>query len=202
MTDEEPIQTAKRKYPRADAIAVARELTRGLECGCVRLKVAGSLRRMKREVGDVELVYVPRWIEEADPADLFGGGAKLRVNVVDRVLGELLKLGVIEKRLNKVGRTAWGEANKLAVHVASGIPVDFFAATEENWWNYLVCRTGGAESNTAICLAAIDKGWKWNPYGEGFSRPSGIGREVRAMRSEEEVFAFVGMEYLPPAERH
>lgn len=44
----------------------------------------------------------------------------------------------------------WGEKNKLAVHVRTGIPVDFFAATEANWWNYLVCRTGGEQNNIAI----------------------------------------------------
>ena len=37
---------------------------------------------------------------------------------------------------------------------ASGIPVDFFATTEEAWFNYLVCRTGPAELNTRIASAA------------------------------------------------
>ncbi len=82
----------------------------------------------------------------------------------------------------------WGEKNKLAVHVASGVPVDLFAATEANWFNYLVCRTGPGESNIAIASAAKAMGWQWHPYGTGFSRPVGLGTEGRAVASEREVF--------------
>lgn len=95
----------------------------------------------------------------------------------------------------------WGAQNKLARHVASGVPIDFFTTTAANFWNYLVCRTGGARTNVAICNAAIKKGWKWNPYGEGFSRAAGLGREVHAVASEREVFEFVGLDYLEPGDR-
>lgn len=66
-----------------------------------------------------------------------------------------------------------------------------------SWWNYLVCRTGPADSNTRICMAAQNRGWKWNPYGSGFSR----GDEIRAMESEAEVFDFVGLPYEQPEAR-
>lgn len=66
-----------------------------------------------------------------------------------------------------------------------------------SWHNYLVCRTGPADSNTRICMAAQERGWKWNPYGAGFSRDG----EIRAMESEAEVFAFVGLPYAQPEER-
>jgi DNA polymerase/3'-5' exonuclease PolX len=88
-------------------------------------------------------------------------------------------------------------------HVASGIPVDLFATTEACWHNYLVCRTGPAESNIRIAAAAKARGWKWNPYGEGFSRggPLAGPEEARALRSEREVFEFVGLPYTEPEER-
>ena len=83
-------------------------------------------------------------------------------------------------------------------HVPSGIPVDLFATTEACWFNYLVCRTGGADNNLAICFAAQRAGWKWTPYGPGFTRGSG---EVHLVRSEREVFEFVGLPYLEPEQR-
>jgi DNA polymerase/3'-5' exonuclease PolX len=83
-------------------------------------------------------------------------------------------------------------------HVASGIPADLFAATRENWWNYLVCRTGPADSNMRICMGAQARGWKWNPYGAGFSDPEG---NVRVMDSERAVFDFVGLPYREPEAR-
>lgn len=176
-------------------MAVARELCGALRPVTLRLCVAGSLRRGRQDVGDVEILYVAA--TEQRQRDLF------HVEAFDLAAAEierLLRTGVLEKRVSLRGATSWGAKNKLAVHRASGIPVDLFAATEENWWNYLVCRTGSAESNQRIATAAIQKGWHWNPYGPGFSRdgPPTAAREVVAVSSEEEVFAFVGLPYRPP----
>lgn len=192
----------KVKYPRADAIAVARELVGLLQPCCSRLLVAGSLRRRKAEVGDVELLYIPNQVTGADPNDLFA--RPIQHNAVDLALGRLLDKGRMYRRLNKLGRPAWGPENKLAVHSASGIPVDLFAAHPTNWWNLTVCRTGGRQNNEDICNAAIARGWKWNPYGDGFSRPNPERNGwllIREMHSEQEVFEWVGMDYREPWER-
>jgi DNA polymerase/3'-5' exonuclease PolX len=191
----------KPRFPRADALRVARACVAALRPACSELIIAGSLRRRKAEVGDVEVLYIPRTIEVADPGDLFG--KKIRANAVDLILSALVDEGLLLKRQNKDGHFAWGDQNKLALHKASGIPIDFFAATPENWWNLLVCRTGGAESNKQICAAAIDRGWKWNPYKEGFSRggPMAGEKTVHRILSEREVFEFVGLDYLEPWER-
>lgn len=164
-----------------------------------RLIVAGSLRRKKAMVGDVEILYVPMLVE-LPPKDLFGKERQFR-NLADEVLQRLLDERVLYPRLNVNGGKAWGERNKLAVHATSLIPVDLFSATEGNWFNYLVCRTGPLESNVAIASKAQELGWKWHPYDEGFSRPVGLGKEVRPMGSEREVFEFVGMPYKEPWER-
>ena len=186
---------SKVKYPRDAALAVAKELC-DIQRICERLICAGSLRRRKLAVGDVEILYIPKFATVQD-----GFFDSKRVNVVDEALEEMLKTGIIAKRKNMNGSVMWGDKNKLAVHVASGIPVDFFAATEANWFNYLVCRTGGSENNVAICNAAITKGWKWNPYGRGFSRANAIGGEIHQVSSEREVFEFVGLPYREPWER-
>lgn len=184
--------TDKKKYPRAEALKVAREIC-DLQRICVRLICAGSLRRRKLEVGDVEILYIPK--VSTVPDGLFD---HKHVNLVDVALGEMLEVGIITKRLNERGSTMWGDKNKFAVHVASGIPVDFFAATEGNWFNYLVCRTGGADNNTLIASAAQAKGWKWNPYGVGFTNELG---QIVPVKSERDVFEFVGLPYQEPWER-
>jgi DNA polymerase/3'-5' exonuclease PolX len=91
------------------------------------------------------------------------------------------------------------------------MPLDLFTCTRENFFNYLVCRTGGAESNIKICEAARARGWKWNPYGNGFSRPASTHfasngetiqtPDVHTVTSECEVFEFVGLPYLEPWKR-
>lgn len=183
---------SKIKYPRATALAVAKELC-DIQRLCERLIFAGSLRRRKSEVGDVEILYIPKFTTVPD--GLFDSK---QVNIVDVCLEEMIRAGIIAKRRNVNGSVMWGEKNKLAVHAASGIPVDFFAATTENWFNYLVCRTGGAESNMAIASAAQAKGWKWNPYGVGFTDQHGGEWPVA---SEREVFSLAGLPYKEPWER-
>lgn len=193
----------KRKFPRAEAIAVARELIVELAalCQAGRLVVAGSLRRRRPEVGDLELVYIPQVIEAADPGDLFG--KKVRTNAVDLALEQLIEAGALERRLNSAGHPTWGKTNKLARHIATGLPVDFFAATPGNFFSLLVCRTGPVASNIIICQTAIEHGWRWDPY-LGFVRKSlsrGESIEYYEPKSEAEVFTWFGLEYRQPWER-
>jgi DNA polymerase (family 10) len=183
----------KKKYPRAEALAVAKEFCDFLKPYCERLIVAGSLRRRKEMVGDVEILYVSKFTTEAD--GLFDSK---QVSLVDRELDRLLKFRVIAKRRNVNGSEMWGDKNKLAMHVGTNIPVDFFRATEANWFNYLVCRTGGAENNTLIAVAAQAKRWKWNPYGVGFTDERG---QLVPVKSERDVFELAGLPYKEPLER-
>ena len=59
-TPPTPTKPGKVTFPRAVAIQVARELCEALKPHCERLIVAGSLRRGKQEVGDVEILYIPK----------------------------------------------------------------------------------------------------------------------------------------------
>lgn len=194
------------RFDRRDALQVAAQLASALRCVTKpdRLKVVGSLRRRKPDVGDIEILFIPRSEGRSvvAEADLFG--AKSDVQMVDLAaerLDELVASGVISRRLGPGGKLAWGTANKFAVHNESGIPVDFFAAQESSWWNLVVCRTGSARSNTEIALAAERKGRRWNPYGAGFYDRDDPTRLLRAVGSEEECFAAVGLPYREPWRR-
>ena len=185
----------KKKWPWEMAMPVAEEIVDLLKPCCERIAIAGSLRRLKRQVGDIEILLIPKF-KESVRTDMFAAPDKL--NLADLVLQQLIAEGVIAKRKNVNGSEVWGDKNKLAVHVTSSIPVDFFSTTSDCWFNYLVCRTGSAESNIRIATAAKAKGWKWNPYGAGFT--DGQGELVR-VGSEREVFTFCGLPYLNPKDR-
>ncbi len=192
----------KPKFPRAAAVAVAKELCDALKPHCSRLIVAGSLRRRRAEVGDVEILYVPTFsVVWVAPNDFFAPPTQHKFNDADAVISTLLILGKLRERENVRGSTTWGEKNKLALHIASGIPVDLFSTTEEATLATLDSWVALAESNVAICNAAIAKGWKWKPYDRGFCRQSGLGEEWHAVTSEREVFEFVGLPYREPWER-
>jgi len=170
-------------------------MCRALKPACQpdRIIVAGSLRRGRRDVGDVEIVYISK--VETIPDGLF---EVVQKPVVDTVLSRMLAERVIEMRQNKNGGTAWGQYNKLARHMESGIPVDLFAARPANWFSYLVCRTGSAENNIRIAGAARARGWKWHPYGEGFTDSKGL---LVPVESEQDVFEKVGLKYREPKDR-
>lgn len=177
----------------AQAVDVSREIMDKLRGFCFRIEVAGSVRRQKERVSDIEILFVPRKIEVPD--GLFD---KKLVSLADECLDELLAECFLGERPNKLGSVVWGEKNKLAVHVASGIPVDLFATTPECWWNYLVCRTGGKLNNIRIAAQAKRRGLKWHPYSSGFETREG---KILHMKSEREVFATVGLSYLAPQHR-
>lgn len=188
----------KPRFARGAALAIAGDLVDQLRPHCEQIEVWGSILRGRPLVGDIEIGYIPSFAEEK--IDLFAMG---QVNQADKVLDQLLAAGVIVKRRNAKGQVMWGDKNKLALHLASGIPVDFFSTSAECWVNYRVCRTGPAESNARIAMAAQERGWKWNPYGPGFSRGGPLaGQEiVHRVTSERDVFEFVGLPWVPPQER-
>ncbi len=83
---------AKTKYPRADAIAVARELCAVLKPVAARIIVAGSLRRQRPMVGDVEILYIPFQapVTRLRQTDLLDSLPPEFINTTDPVIGELV----------------------------------------------------------------------------------------------------------------
>ena len=51
---------SKIRYPRAQALSVVREVLPLFQPSTSRLVIAGSLRRGRHDVGDIEIVYIPR----------------------------------------------------------------------------------------------------------------------------------------------
>ena len=187
------MEPAKRKYHRAAAIEVAREICNTLKPITDSLMVAGSLRRRRPMVSDIEILFIPKWGEEKD--GLFD---VREFSIVDRQLDRWLAEGVLAKRPNVAGSFTWGAQNKLGIHVLSGIPVDFFATDAARWWVALVIRTGGKEMNLQLTTGAQKLGRTLHAYGRGFTDVDG-GELV--CHSEEDVFKYAGVTYREPWER-
>lgn len=186
---------SKIKWPIAEAAALAEDLTSLIRPHCEHNITCGSIRREKPMVGDVELIFVPKM--QIGLTDFFAPAS-----VMETLLAELLREGILRKRLSVDGKPAWGPSNKLSVHVRTGIPVDWFATTMAALPNYTVCRTGGMLNNIAIATRANELGWEWNPTDVGYTKIAGEQAGlVVPMTSEEEVFKFVKLPYLHPRDR-
>ena len=164
------------------AKAIAGNIKAVLESSCERIVIAGSIRRQKPDVGDIELLCIPKYIAGVDMLD-----AKIQTLIYFDLLGY---------RLNKLGSKVYGPKNKLLVH-PSGIGVDVFSTDELCWPVALVVRTGGEKTNKEIATRALERGMKFRAYGDGFDTPDG---HIRC-ETEEEVFRAVGLRYLSPEER-
>jgi len=166
------------------AKAIAEKIKAILESSCERIVVAGSIRRQKPDVGDIELLCIPKYIAGVDMLD-----AKIQTMIHFDMLGY---------RLNKLGSKVYGPKNKLLVHLPSGIGVDVFSTPEECWPVALVVRTGGERTNKEIASRAIEHGMRFHAYGRGFTRADG---SELVCQSEADVFRAVGLAYREPWER-
>ena len=184
----------KTRFPASIARKVADELAAELTPRCERIEIAGSLRRGKADVGDIEILYVPRIGQVRIPGELFPKSGSL----ADELIEQWLAKGVLAKRHNINGSAAWGTLNKLAVHAGSGIPLDLFATTAERWFVSLVVRTGSKEMNTTLANSALRRGMQLHAYGVLENTRTG---EQIVPQSEREVFERLGVPYREPAKR-
>lgn len=189
--------SAEKRYPAELARTVARGLIDLLEPYCLsgHLCYAGSLRRGKDTVGDVEICYVSKIKSLRKPGEMFESPCLLAEAFIQHLLP-----GKLEMRLSETGGITWGSRNKLAVHKATGMPVDLFREPDPaDWWRTLVIRTGPKEFNPRLIAAAKRQGLNLHAYGPAFTRMDT--GEVVPCRSEREVFDLCGLDYLEPKNR-
>jgi DNA polymerase (family 10) len=134
---------------------------------------AGSLRRWKETIGDLDLLltYAP------------GTKAEELEAIKDHILG----YGELEQVL------ARGE-NKVSFRVAKGLQVDVRLLQPENYGAALIYFTGSKEHNVSLRGRAIKMGYTLNEYALATLKEE---RRV-AGATEEEVYAKLNLDFIPP----
>lgn len=174
---------------------IATELMDILSPYCERIEIAGSIRRKKPDVKDIELVIIPK--VEVEFSGLFNDEESL-FYPIDRFIQADERF---DYRLNKNGHRMYGEKNKLIVYRPTKkeiIPVDIFTATSENFMMVKFVRTGGAENNLQIARKANSFGMNLRIYESCFEDKRGY---KYIMNSEEQIYKFLDLQYLNPEER-
>lgn len=167
------------KLPLAVAEELAREWAERLRPFCDRVEIAGSIRRRKAEVGDIEIVAIPR-----DPIGLFG-----LLYGKPRTKGKLPHEG--------------GRYVQLLVPGPNGrVPLDLFWCDRNTWGLNFFIRTGSAEFTHAMATRSLQMGYVWHEarvYRRGLGgRPQG---DPVPLPEEEDVFRFFGVRWVPPEHR-
>ena len=198
MTDE-------RRFRLDEARETADALLDALAGTMVQAQVAGSIRRMRSWVHDIDLVIEPRF--EGRRANL---------------LGEMVDVSLLDERLTAMSMAGQLSLTKNGPKVKAGrfrdIPFDIFVATAETWPITLLIRTGSALHNIWLCTLARDKRMLLKADGSGLfrsvrcnacggvgcARCAGVGLvagQEMEVKAEDDVFKALGMGYVPPQMR-
>lgn len=186
------MKTAK---PYAEALALAEELRTILAPHCARIEIAGSLRRRKAEIGDIELVAIPHYEIERD---LFGEEVGRR-SLLDAELRAWPPItGTMIKNGERYKQFTW-----------DAMPVDLFLVTADTWAVQLAIRTGSADFSHWLVTANYHGGALPMGYviAEGrLARYTGPDPHTRralpiATPEEADLFTAIGLPWIPPEER-
>jgi DNA polymerase/3'-5' exonuclease PolX len=181
--------SAKTKtYPLATALIIARELGNLLAPACQRVEVAGSVRRLKKEVHDIDLVIWAIYQRTAD-VDMFGQETNVRFMPYE--LMGCLRKHVLMKPHAKIVSFAYRCG-------MDQIPVELYLAEQDgsNFEALLQMRTGSTEFNLNLVSQARRRGLEYRA-GYGLYR----GEQRVDDGTEAGIFQALEMRYTPPDRR-
>lgn len=195
-----------RSFPHAEALATALRIVRDLRPACERIEIAGSVRRGKPEVHDIEIVVAPRW-ESRSIGDLWC--TPVEVDVFEEHLAGLIDSGALRPRAVVIHRangsveegSRLGTAYK-ALETGTAVPVDLFVVRPPAQWGVIYAlRTGPGRWNTKLVTdcKAISRRVR---AGQVEAWRGGVGRwEPVPTPEEEDFFRELGQPWVEPAAR-
>lgn len=152
---------------------------------CDRIAIAGSIRRKKPEVGDIELVAIPT--ASIIRRDLWGEIVEVQRD--HRFAKAVRSLGLVLKGDPSSGRY-------IQLHLPDGIALDLFLATPENWGLILAIRTGSADYSHRV----LASGWVRAGYHSIGGMLCTRFHKV-PVREEEDLFNLIGLPWAAPETR-
>lgn len=175
------------RVPLGRAQVIAWTVLRELAPCCDRIEIAGSIRRRKETVKDVEILAVPK----PGRTDLFG---KVFSDALTDYLESQIGRGHWELRPSKIGAATFGPSNKLLIF--DGLPIDVFTTTEAHWAMSLFVRTGPAEWNVKAMVRFQRLGMRGHAY-DGLTGVTRDGKDV-PVADERDVFRLLDWPWAEP----
>lgn len=152
------------------ALEIAEKVKALLAPHCERIEIAGSIRRRKPNVNDIEIVAIPKHYD----IGLFESGIATVVKQWEKVKGELPC-----KYTQRI--------------LPEGIKLDLFFADRENWGYIFAMRTGSADySHKVLATEWVVQGYKGV---KGYLCAKG---KRIAIHEEKDLFRLLGVPYVDP----
>jgi len=166
----------KHLYPAArDAAERVYEVIRKQK-GVIRCDVAGSLRRKKEVIGDIDILVSARKTDAR---------ALMKVFTSHPDVAEVLAQG----------------DTKSSVVLKSGINCDLRVVNDEEYPFALAYFTGSKEHNIELRSLAKKFGWSLNEYGFselGAEEKRGKAKRIVKCKNEEDIYKALGLAFIPP----
>lgn len=141
------------------ASQIAEKYVELLRPHCDKIHIAGSIRRLKPDVGDIEIVCLPKKIKTF-VADLFGKGIET-LQVTPEYADLCRELGHAVK--------GFPYGKYMQIELPEGINLDLFMPDADDYWRQFAIRTGSADYSGKV----LASGWRkigWCGSNEGLRR--------------------------------
>jgi DNA polymerase/3'-5' exonuclease PolX len=177
--------TAAKKMDLATGRRLAEFVMADLEASCERIVIAGSIRRRRPEVSDIELCAIPKLSQ-----GLFSEGAD---SLLDGALAGLVARGVLS-------RVKGGEKYRQYELPHHGCKLDLFICDRDTWGVNFTIRTGPAEFSKRLVTPRKHNGLLPSHLKVKAAR-IWSGDEALDTPEERAVFEVIGMDWIEPWER-
>jgi DNA polymerase/3'-5' exonuclease PolX len=180
------------KRPYKHVMRVAEVFARTLAPACHRIAIAGSLRREKEMVGDIEIVAIPKTVTKTQ-TDLFGETVgDTTESLVDEALAgwplTFHKTGEKYKQFSFEWQPSWT------------FKVDLFLPNKDTWGVVFLLRTGSHLFSKRMVTARSYGGLKPEAYTVEHGRVRVAGM-LLPTPEEQDVFELWKMDWIDPKDR-
>lgn len=193
------------------ASRMAKLMLKRLEGRVSRIEIAGSIRRERETVNNIDLVLIPKPDPQRDGHVMpffvrgqmvrlvEGQGSPERSIEFAKVICRPVPIDstptfyVLETVFNKDDLTP--EGIRINVTVASAI----------NWGHCMLFRTGSRAFNHYLAIRANSRGLVWSPFSSNANAPDGLfdpdTLQIAASKTEEEMFKALKLKFVEPRDR-
>ncbi|OGO03895.1 MAG: hypothetical protein A2Y72_03615 [Chloroflexi bacterium RBG_13_53_26] len=155
-----------------EATQIAMELVQKLQPYCDRIEVAGSIRRGRAWVNDIDIVAIPH-----EDKILAGGFFNVQ-HLIASITGD---------------QPHGGHAYLTCAY--RQVSVDIYLAAPSSWGTLLLIRTGSKKHNIKLATMAKSRGCHLHASGQGLV--DSYNRRI-AGDTEESIFKALGLLFIPP----
>lgn len=158
-----------------DAMQIAREILEEINKikDVKKAELAGSLRRKKETIGDIDIVIVSEFKDRK------------------KIVNKFVVLPQVQKILAK------GTTKASVILKKNNVQVDIRIVNDEEWGAAMLYFTGSREHTIQLRTIAKEKGYKINEYGLFDAKNN----KRLAGDTEESIYKLLGLGYIPPEKR-